>query len=686
LGGAPFTIIGVTPPEFFGLEIGSSLDISVPLMMQQQAMPGIRSFVDDPNNIFTIMGRLRPGTTMLQAQASLSLLYQQIVSEYASRNWWSKRGRQSWLEEKLALNSGSQGLSELRWQFSRPLLTLMIVVALVLAVACANVAGLLLARAVARRKEIAIRLALGVRRLRLVRQLLTESVLIGCIGGFLGLIFASWGTRLFLPWLSQGEIPVYLNLRPNAHVFSFTVAVAVLTGVMFGLAPAFLTTRVDLNSALKNDAPGFAAGPGSHGAHLTFGQVFVIFQVALSLLLLVGASLFVRSLQNLQRVDAGFARENLLALKLEPVGSDRKTPRLATLYDGLLRRVEAIPGVKLASLVGYSPMSRQEWLVMGQSEGIPYPISVQGYAPQQGEDMSIPWMQVYPNSFATLGISFVAGRDFGPQDNRQWIPSRLQSSGRATPPVMEVGIINESMARRFFGKESPIGRRFGIVVADGRDRSGDIEIIGVVKDVKYTSLRDEGRARFYLPFHQANTGRGQMTLVVRTTSDPMMIAATVQREARALDQAMPMFEIETIDAHVAASLHKERLLATLSSCFGLLALLLSCLGLYGVLSYAVACRTNEIGIRMALGAVRRDVFWLVLRDALRLILLGVALGIPVALAATRLVSGQLFRIGATDPLTIGSATLALLAVTVVASYLPAWRATRVDPIVALKYE
>lgn len=693
LSGAPFTIIGVTQPEFFGLEVGSSLDISVPLMMQQQVMPGIGSYVDDSSigNLFSVMGRLRSGGTMPQAQASLSVLYQQICAAYAASNWGVKGVRRPWLEEKLVLESGGQGLSELRWQFSRSLLLLMSVVALVLAVACANVAGLLLARAVTRRKEIAIRLALGVGRLRLVRQLLTESVLLASLGGLLGLLFAAWGTRLLLPLLSQGEIPAHLNLSPDARVLAFTAAVAVLTGVLFGLAPAFLATRVEMNSALKNDASGLAPGSGSRGASMTFGKLFVVSQVALSLLLLVGAGLFLRSLRNLQQVDAGFARENVSVLKLEPVGSHSKTPQLAARYDELLKRVEALPGVRLASLVGYSPMSRREWLVIGQNPETNTPITVQGYTPQPGEEMTLPWMHVYPNSFATLGIPLVAGRDFGPQDNQQWIPRRVCPPAARAP---QVGIINESLARRFFGNESPIGRRFGFTLSTGRcfvggpepDPASQIEIIGVVKDVKYTSLRQEGREMFYLPFSQAVSGFGEMTLVVRTVGDPTTVAAAVRREARALDPGMPMFEVETLATQVAASLRQERLVATLSSGFGLLALLLSCLGLYGILSYTVARRTNEIGIRMALGADRRDVLWLVLRDALRLVLLGVALGIPAALAAARLVSSQLFGISAADPLTLGLAALVLLAVAAVAGYLPARRATRVDPLVALRYE
>jgi predicted permease len=688
IGGAPFTVIGVTPPEFFGLEVGSSMDVSVPLMMQRQVMPGIRSYVDgaDPNSYFSVMGRLRPDVTTPQAQAGLSALYGRLCAEYAASNWGFKFAPYPWLEERLALESGNRGLSELRRQFSRPLLALMIVVALVLAVACANVAGLLLARAVARRKEIAIRLALGVGRLRLVRQLLIESVLLSSFGALLGLIVAFWGTRLLLPLLSQGEIPVRLNLSPDARALGFTIAVATLTGVLFGLAPAVLATRVDMNSTLKNEASGLSG----RGAHLTFGKIFVVSQVALSLLLLIGAGLFVRSLQKLRQVDAGFASENVLVMKLEPVGSDSKTPQLAARYDELVRRVEALPGVKLASLVGYSPMSRREWLVMGQTPETSNPMTIHGYTPQPGEEMTIPWMQVYPNSFATLGVPLLAGRDFGHQDSAQWRPANQCPPSARAP---QVGIINESMARRFFGNKSPVGRRFGFSNSVGRcpgasepDPASQIEIIGVVKDVKYASLRNEGRAMFYLPYYQATTGRGQMTLVVRTAGDPTSVAAAVRREARAIDPAMPMFEIETLATQVAASLQRERLLATLSSGFGLLALLLSCLGLYGILSYTVARRTNEIGVRMSLGADRRDVLWLVLRDALRLVLIGAALGGTAALAAARLVASQLFGISATDPGAVVAATLALFAVAALSGYLPARRATRVDPLVALRCE
>jgi len=671
LSGFPFIIIGVTPPEFFGLEVGASMDISVPTMMQEQVMPEIGRIVNSGNNrfrMFRIMGRLRPAATMEQARASLGLLYQQQLADRFERLSNSPKGKKpnaSMLEERLTVVSGSKGLSALRRQFSQPLLIVMSVVALALLIACANVAGLMLARAVARRKEMAVRLALGAGRLRLVRQLLTESVLLAGLGGLLGLLFAWWGARSLQPLLSQGEIPIHLSLNPDLRILGFTAAVAMLTGALFGLAPAFAATRVDLQSALKQDSQ------GKSGARLSFGRVFVVAQVALSLLLLVGAGLFVRSLQKLRQVDAGFARENALVLKLEPVGSDNKgraRPRLTALYDELLRRVEAMPGVQQASLVGYSPISRSEWVVMGQNPEFGNPISVEGYQPQSDEEMRIHWMQVYPNSFATLGIPLISGRDFGAQDSRD---------------APKVAVINESMARRFFGNESPVGRRFGIGVSE---HSGDIEIIGVVKDAKYKSLREPNRPMFYLPFAQANTGRGQMTLIVRTAGDPGPVAVATQREARALDPAMPMFEVETLATQLDASLVQERLVATLSSVFGLLALLLACIGLYGVMAYDVTSRTREIGVRMALGASAQRIVGMTLGETLRLVGIGVVFGLGASLAVTRWVKSLLFGLQPHDPLTIGLAVLLLLAVAAVAGFLPARRAARVDPMVALRHD
>jgi predicted permease len=565
-------------------------------------------------------------------------------------------------KERLTVVSGSKGLSELRRQFSQPLFALTCVAGLALLIACANVAGLLLARGVARRKEIAVRLTLGAGRLRLVRQLLTESLLLSSLGSLLGLLFAWWGDRLLLPLLSQREIPLRLSLDPDLRLFGFTAAISALTSLLFGLAPALVATRIELQSALKQDAPGLSGRRAQ-----SFGQVFVIAQVALSLLLLVGAGLFVRSLQKLQQVPTGFSRENVLVLKLEPTNnsvSKLDTPQLTAFYNELLRRVEALPGVRQASLVEYSPISRREWLMKGRTPETKWPLEVEG---RPGEKLKAGSMSVYPNSFATLGIPFIAGRDFGPQDSRE---------------SQEVAVISESVARHFFGAENPIGRRF----TPYTDSPPQIEIIGVVRDAKYKSLREPSGPMFYMPYAQFGPASGSMTLVVRTAGDPVPIAVAAQREARTLDPAMPRYEAETLAAQLDVSLTQERLVATLSSVFGLLALVLVCVGLYGVLAYDVARRTHEIGIRMALGANARQIVRLALGETLWMVGIGIVIGLGATWAATRWVASLLFGLQPQDPLTIGLAVLVLLAVAAVAGYLPARRATRVDPLVALKYE
>lgn len=666
LGGHPFTVIGVTPPEFFGLEVGSVMDISVPLSMQQQVMAGGRSFVGADWERFRLLGRLRAGVTREQAQASLALLYQQYLADQVVRSRRSPKAREEAerkiREARLIVTPGDRGVFDLRQQFSQPLFVLLCVVALVLLIACANVAGLLLARGEARRKEMGVRLALGAGRLRLVRQLFTESLLLACLGSLLGLLLAWWGTQLLLPLLSQREIPLSLNLNLDLRLLSFTVVVTLLTSVLFGLTPAFLATRVELQSALKHDAPG-----RSSRSALSVGRVFVIAQVALSLILLVGAGLFVRSLQKLQQVETGYTRENVLALKLEPVGSDSKTPQLAVRYNDLLKRVEAIPGVRAASLVGYSPISRREWLVAGENpEQRTWPqLYVEGRLLQFGTETAFNFMQVYPNSFATLGIPLVQGRDISPHDTRQ---------------SQTVAVINESMARRFFGDKNPLGQRFSYDAS----RAGEMEIIGVVKDARYISLREEGRPMFYVPFTQLDTSMGQMTLLARTMGETAPLAAAIQREARAFDPAMPRFEVETLASQLDVSLTPERLIARLSSLFGVLALVLVCLGLYGVMAYDIARRTHEIGIRMALGAARLDVLRLVIGRGLRLVLIGLGLGLAGALALTRLVRGLLFGVSASDPLVLAGVTTLLLFVALLACWIPARRATKVDPMMALR--
>jgi predicted permease len=654
ISGAPFVVVGVTPPEFFGLEVGRSPVISVPLMMQAQVMPGIERLTEKTqlNDWLHVIGRLKPGVAMPQAQASLEVLYGQIVQELVTRFASEGAGFVRYLgEQRIAISPGGQGISDLRRQFSKPLLVLMVFVGLVLLIACANVANLLLARATVRQKEIAVRLAIGAGRTRLIRQLLTESVLLAAMGGAVGLLFAYWGTDGLLAL--QGAIQVAAPM--DARLLAFTFAVSLLTGVVFGIAPAFRAVRLGL---------------GSHSsAQSTLGRLLVVSQVALSVVLLIGAGLLVRSLEKLRSVDAGFRSDHVLLTRLEPAGSDRKTPQLTARYDQLLARVSAIPGVRVASLAGVSPITRGGWAIPGAAL-----ISVPG-STAPGADSRVSWTQIFPNSFEALGVPLLAGRDFGPQDSGRFSPQPTDNSHL-------VAIVNQTMARQFFGDQNPVGKRFGM---SGRSPAL-LEVIGVVKDTKFGSLREKIAPMFFLPFSQANTGRGQMTLEVHIAGDATGIAAAIRREARALDPNALPFAVETLDAQVAASLSQERLIAFLSSLFGGLAWALASVGVYGLMSYNVARRTRELGIRMALGARAGDVLRIVWQDTLALLGLGILIGLPVAMGMGRLLSVLLFGLTPSDPVTLSAAAAIMLVTGTVAGYWPARRASRVDPMVALRYE
>lgn len=648
ISGAPFVVVGVTPREFFGLEVGRSPDISVPLMMQAQVMPSIERLTEKTqlNDWLHVMGRLKPGVAMPQVLASLEVLYGQIVQELVTRFASEGAGFVRYLaEQRIALSPGSQGISDLRGQFSKPLLVLMVFVGLVLLAACANVTNLLLARATVRQKEIAVRLAIGAGRARLIRQLLTESVLLAIVGGAVGLLFAYWGTGSLLAL--QRDIRVAAPL--DARLLAFTFAVSLLTGVIFGIAPAFRAIQVSSHSP----------------SHSRLGRMLVVSQVALSVVLLIGAGLLLRSLEKLRSVDAGFQRDHVLVTRLEPAGSDRKTSQLAARYDQLLARISALPGVRVASLAGASPITRGGWAIPG--------VALVSAPP--GADARISWTQVFPKSFEALGIPLLAGRDFGPQDAGRFSPQPADSSHL-------VAIVNHTMARQLFGDQNPIGKRFGM---SGRSPA-QIEVIGVVKDTRFGSLREKIAPMFFLPFSQANTGRGQMTLEVRTAGDATGIAAAIRREVRTLDPNALPFAVETLNSQVEASLSQERLIGFLSSLFGALAWALASVGVYGLMSYNVARRTRELGIRMALGAEPGDVLRIVLRDTLALVALGIVTGVPVAMGMGRLFSALLFGLTPSDPIALSAAAAIMFVTGTVAGYWPARRASRVDPMVALRYE
>jgi predicted permease len=651
----PFTIIGVTPPEFFGLEVGQSADISVPMSMHP--LVGSGSTLDDRSSWWDLpmLGRLKPGMSVQQARADTDVIFRRFLSGawLAEMSQDYRRG----FFQRVELLPASNGLSELRAEFSKPLKILMAVVGLVLLIACANVANLLLARATVRRREMAMRLALGAARSRLVRQLLTESALLAALGGGLGLAFAHWGSNLLITFLPQGSIPMVLDVSPDARVLTFCTLMTLITAILFGLVPAFRTSGVDPGPALKDKSRNLT----SDRSRFRLGKILIVAQVAMSLLLVIVAGLFVRSLQNLRHVDAGFDREDVLLFTIDAYGTTYQGKRLAVLQQELLERVRALPGVRSASLSDYSPM--------GGGEG--RRISVQGFVPRSEDDTEISVNFVEPQYFDTMGIPLVMGRDFRVQD------------AQGAP---KVAIVTQSMARHYFQDENPLGRRLEL---PGSEMSGICEIIGVVKDAKFDSLRKEAARTVYIPYLQVEP-RPSMTFALRTQRRPVDLVATVRRQVLAVAKEVLIRDIKTLEGQVDESLAQERMVASLASFFGLLSLLLASVGLYGVMAYSVTSRTNEIGIRVALGAQPGDVSWMVLRETLALILVGVAVGVSAALAATRLasslISGLLFGLKATDPTTIVLATLLMAAVAVFAGYLPARRASHVDPMVALRCE
>jgi len=652
IGGTPFTIIGVTPPEFFGTEVGSALDVFVPTTMQAQVTPGL------PSPDLRVIGRLKPGVTIPQGTDSIQALGAQFDAEEAAflkRKFPKLRDPKA---RKLELIQGSKGLSELRRQFSQPLLILMGVVGMVLLIACGNVASLLLARAASRQKEITLRIALGARRVRLLQQFLTESVILSVLGGAAGLLFSRWAAGALLAFLPRAEVPVRIDVNPDLRVLAFTIAISLATGILFGLAPALRATRASLAPAL--------AGTGIRPGQMRIGKALVVAQVSFSMVLLVGAGLFVRTFQNLQDVNTGFDREHVLSVRVEPVGSDQKSAQLDQRYQALLQRVAAIPGVRAASMAGFGPILRNSW-ERGQSLESSNDMLIDGYT-SGGETVKLPWIQIYPQYFMTMGIPMAAGRDFGPAD---------------TAGQREVAIVNESLAKTYFPERNPVGGRIGF---GGHERVDWIDIVGVAKDAHYGSLRQPTMAMFYVPFAQAHTSRGQMTLHARTIGDPLLVALAVRHEVRVVSEGAPMFEIQTLTAQVDASLVQERMVATLCGSFGALALLLVSIGLYGIMAYSVARRTNEIGLRMALGAQAFDVAWLVLRETMLLAGLGLAIGLPVSISVARLISSRLFGLSAGDPVTLAVAVAVMVAVALLAGYLPARRASGIDPLAALRHD
>ena len=650
IGSTVYTVIGVAPPEFFGTTVGESPDLWIPLAMEKQISPGWNGLDDKFFQSLYVIARLRPGVRLEQASANVNLIYKQALRDYAGSQP-SKKQLDDIQHARIELTSLATGLSQLRRQFSKPLIILMAVVGLVLLIACANIANLLLARSTTRNRELALRQALGAGRPRLVRQLLTESLLLAIFGGGLGMAFASWASHLLLAMVSGGDQPLPLDVAIDARVLSFTLGVSLFTAILFGTAPALRATRLELTNALKE-----GRGPQGAETRSKLAKALVVSQVVFSLVLLVGAGLFLRSLVNLTNVDTGFNKQNVLRLQIDAASVGYKEDaRLADLYQQIEQRVAALPGVRAASF-SFFTFNEGSWTDQ---------VTVEGYA-QPGIKPEVWHNVVGMGYFATMGIPVVAGRTFGPQDT-------------ASSP--KVAVINETMARRLFPPGSPIGRRFRI---NNPSSPNGIEVIGVVKDTKYERLNENARPADYLPYTQHNQYLGDFE--ARFSGNLATIVPEVRRAIREVNPNLPISGVSTLAAQVEGSMVSQRIIAQLSAFFGMLALFLVCIGIYGLTSYAVARRTNEIGIRMALGAGRASVLWLVVREVLGLVGLGIAIGVPATLAGSRLVSSMLFGLSPSDPAIILTAPLILLVVAALAGYLPARRATKVDPMTALRCE
>jgi predicted permease len=675
LNGYPFTIVGVARRGFRGLDVTASPNLFVPITMRGQT-GGLAVGVWNSRHFWwlQVTGRLAPGATPAQATAQLTAIYR--AQEEAERQADPRAGLSN-AGQAMLLMPASRGWSGVRNTMEKPLLVLMVVVGVVLLIACANVASLMLARGVARQREIAIRLAVGATRVRLAGQLLVESLALSLLGGLLGLVFAYLCVQMllgFVPRMGSGQVD--LHVSPDLRLLAFAFGVSVLTGVLFGIAPALQSTRPDLVPALKDDVLGDRAWRGRRRSRLTLRKALVVAQVALSLLLLVGAGLFVRTLQNLRDLDTGFRRDRTVLATIDPGRNGYKGQRLRDFYEQLRARVQRLPGVRSASLASITPLGGMQWNGDFRPEG---------YTFKAGEQKWVEFNSVSPRYFETVGIPMMLGRDFRDLDNPAYTldpPAELRRGPEPDLPGPHVTIVSESFAKRFFEGRNPIGMH--VCLQEEYDPARAYEVVGVVKDARYFGMREAVEPMIYVPAWRP--GPESKVLCIRTARDDGAVVADVRREVTAIDAAVPVLASRTMREQIDEDIVVERLIATLSGFFGLLALLLAGVGLYGVIAHTVSRRTREIGIRMALGAQRSSVLWLVLRDAALLVAGGAAVGIPAALVLTRLVRTFLYGVGAQDFFTLAAGVVMLVVVAAVASLVPARRATSIEPNTALRCE
>ena len=657
LNGLAFTVIGVLEEGFDGIEPGQHLQVVVPVMMKSQMTPTWNDLDNRRSRWVQVYARLKPGVSMEQAKASLQPLHAGILQMEVREAAFAKASQYSkdqFLKMWLDVQPAGQGNTPMQRQIAKPMFMLLATVGLVLLIACANIANLLLARAAGRQKEVAVRLSLGASRWQLMRQFLVESLMLSLAGGAAGVFVSIWVGKALLRLVPDQGAEAFINVYPDARILAFTFAISVLTGLLFGLAPALQSTKPDVAPTLKEQA-GSLMGGGS--ARLR--KALVTAQVALSLLLLVGAGLFVRSLQQLRLVDSGMKLERVIAFSVDPTLAGYKEARSVQLYQQMLDRFRSVPGVSTVSAAAVRVLSGDDW----EST-----VTVEGYESKPGEDMT-PWFNsITPGYFETLGIPVLAGRDFNAGD---------------TNTSQKVGIVNQSFAKKYFGERSPLGRHFGFGGDPGTKT--DIEIVGVVRDTYYENLRQAVPRQVFVCAMQSKT-IGGMTILARTAGEPLAIASTLRREMAGIDSNVPLYNMKTMTKQMDESMVLERFVATLAASFGLLATVLAVIGLYGVMAYTVTRRAREIGIRMALGAMSGAVIRLIMREVVLLVGIGVAIALPSAYALSRLMKSLLFGVEPHDPVTLFAATLGLSAVALLAGFVPAWRASKADPVRILRYE